>query len=200
MYFSKNLIISVNHLVVAITLGSFLLFSSCKKVTPTSAETIVALQQMQELATVEYTVQKVVKASDDKTWYKYGDLKILITCEAKVKAGIDFSALDTRYVSISGKDISIQMPEAKIISVQLPPEKINVAYQETGFFRTRFSVAEQNELMKQAETQVVAQANKLGILKEAENNTRQWLTGYLRNLGYEKIDLQFGSPFQLDPR
>lgn len=200
MYFFKSLLFTGKHVFVAAICGSLLLFSSCKKALPTSADTIVALQQMQELATVEYTVQKVVKASDDKTWYKYGDRKILITCEAKVKAGIDFSALDTRYVSISDKQISIQMPPAKIISVQLPPEKINVAYQETGFFRTRFSVAEQNELMQQAETQVLAQANQLGILKDAENNTRHWLTGYLRNLGYEEIDLQFNAPIQLNPR
>jgi hypothetical protein len=166
----------------------------CRSSTPAPSGIVAAMQQMQDLATVEYTLTKVVKASDDQTWYKFGDRKILITCEAKVKAGIDFSAMDTRYISKNGKSISIQMPPAKIISINIPPEKINVAYQEVGFFRTNFNVAEQNALMKQAEKQIVAKSTQLGILEEAKKNTRTWLIGYLTKLGFEEIDLQFDSP------
>lgn len=172
------------------------LLTGCRSSTPSPSGIVAAMQQMQELATVEYTLTKVVKASDDQTWYKFGDRKILITCEAKVKAGIDFSAMDTRYISKNGKSISIQMPPPKIISINIPPEKISVAYQEVGFFRTNFNVAEQNELMKQAEKQIIAKSTQLGILEEAKKNTRTWLTGYLAKLGFEEIDLQFDSPIK----
>ena len=165
----------------------------CREATPPESSIITALQQMQELATVEYSLSKVVKASDDQTWYKIGERKILITCEATVKAGIDFSQLDTRYLSKSGKSISLQLPPPRIISISIPPEKIEVAYEDIGFFRTRFSVAEQNALMQQAEKQISKKANDLGILEEARNNAKTFLTGFLSGLGFEQIDIQFDS-------
>jgi hypothetical protein len=173
---------------------SLFLALGCSKSTPTPSGIVAAMQQMQELATVEYVITKVVKASDNQTWYKVGDRKILITCEARVKAGVDFSKMDTRYVSIKDRSISIQLPPPNIISVSLPPDKITVAYQEIGFFRTDFSIQEQNNLMVQAEKQVVAKSNSLGILEEAKSNTKSWLTGYLSGLGFEQIDIQFDAP------
>jgi hypothetical protein len=172
----------------------------CGKATPPPAGIITAMQQMQDLATAEYTITKVVKANDNQTWFKIGDRKILITCEATVKAGIDFAEMDTRYVSKNGKSISIQLPPPKIVTVNIPPEKIRVAFQDIGFFRSQFSIAEQTDLMQQAEKQIVAKAASLGILEDAKNNTRTWLLGYLSALGFEQIDIQFESPVTIQYR
>ncbi len=185
--------------VLIFTIG-LLFATACSKKGPTPAGIVSAMQQMQDLATAEYIITKVVKASDDQTWYKIGDRKILITCEAHVKAGIDFTAIDTRYISIKEKSISIQMPPPKIIYVNIPPEKIKVVYQDIGTFRSSFSVTEQNQLMKQAEKQVLAKSSQLGILNDAKANTRTWLTGYLTNLGFEQIDIQFDTPVQIQKR
>jgi hypothetical protein len=89
------------------------------------------------------------------------------------------------------------LPPPKIISVNIPHEKIKVAYQEIGTFRSSFSVAEQNALMVQAEKQVLAKSSQLGILEEAKANTKIWLTGYLSKLGFEQIDIQFDAPVQI---
>jgi hypothetical protein len=171
-----------------------LLYAGCGKSTPKETSIISALQDMQELATTEYTLTKVVKATDDQTWYKIGDRKILITCEAQVKAGIDFSAIDTRSVSKEGKSIRLQLPPPQIISVNLPPEKIQVAFQEIGFFRSTFTVAEQTDLLRQAEKQINEKAKSLGILEEAQRNARSWLTSYLSMIGFEEIDISFDAP------
>lgn len=188
----------VATVILVLIAGGFCLTisSGCSRSTPPVSGVITALQTMQELATVEYTLTKVVKASDDKTWYKLGDRKILITCEATVKAGIDFSQLDTRYFSGKDNSISIQLPPPMILMVNLPPDKIRVAYQEIGFFRDHFSAAEQNELMIQAEIQLVRKAKQLGILEEAKQNTRIILNDYLTRLGFEQIDLQFDTPLK----
>jgi hypothetical protein len=178
---------------------SAVLLMGCSKPLPDKATTIVALQQMQDLATVEYTLTKVVKASDDATWFKFGDRKILITCEASVKAGIDFTQVDPKYVQLEGKTILLQLPAPKILSVNMPPQNIRVAYQEIDFFRDHFSVAEQNSLMQQAERQIITQSREMGILQEAEKNTREWLTRYLKQLGYQNIDIQFIKNFTSTP-
>ncbi len=175
------------------------LSAGCKNRIPDKAETLIALQQMQDLATVEYTLTKVVKASDDATWFKWGDRKILITCEATVKAGIDFTQITPKYIQQKDKTILLQLPPPKILSVNLLPQNIRVAYQQIDFFRDHFSLQEQNDLMKQAEKQILAQSNKMGILEEAEKNTKIWLTSYLEKLGYEKIDIQFNTNFTYTP-
>lgn len=173
---------------------------ACKQDTPTPTGIVSALQQMQNLATTSYTLSKVIKANDNQTWYKIGDRKILITCEAEVKAGIDFSAIDTRYISKKGKSISLQLPPPRIISINLPPEKIQVAFQDIGFFRDQFSISEQSELLQQAEKQINAKAVSLGILEESKINARTWLTSYLSMLGFEEIDINFGVPVTLETR
>lgn len=44
------------------------------------------LQNMADMATVEFVVSKVVKVNDVPDWYKYGDHKLLISCKARIKA------------------------------------------------------------------------------------------------------------------
>lgn len=197
MLFIKKML---RNLKIIAWVGILFFCGGCKPEGPSPSGIVAAMQQMQELATAEYVITKVVKASDDQTWYKIGDRKILITCEARVKAGIDFTGMDTRFVSIKEKSISIQLPPPKIISVNIPPEKIKVAYQDIGTFRSSFSVTEQNALMVQAEKQVLAKSSELGILEDARVNTKAWLTGYLSGLGFEQIDIQFGSPVQIKKR
>lgn len=164
---------------------------------PDVPATITALQQTQELATVEYTYTKVVKASDNETWYKIGDRKILITCEARVKAGYDLSKLDPRYVDISKKKIIITLPPPQILSLNIPPEEIRVAYEDIGFFRSRFDAGAQNEVMRLAEAQIRQQADKDAILQDAEKNGKLWLTGFLTSLGFEQVEIKTGNEIQI---
>ena len=89
---------------------------------------VLALREMSELATVEYVVTKIIRASDDQTWYKIGDRKILMSCEATVKAGIDFSKIREEDIRIDGKQISLQLPRAHVISMNIKPEDVRVEY------------------------------------------------------------------------
>jgi hypothetical protein len=109
---------------------------------------------MKELATAEYTITKIVKANDDKTRFKFGERKILISCKGIIKAGIDLSSLKEENISIDDKDITLYLPAAKIITLNIPAENIKVEHQQTGFWRDQFNNEEQNALMVQAEQQI----------------------------------------------
>lgn len=155
-------------------------------------QTILALKEMNELVSVEYVVNKIIKASDDKTWYKFGDRKILMTCEATLKAGIDLSKIDDTKTQIEGKSIHLILPHATLFSVNIQPEHIKVAYEDISVFRSAFSAQEKNELAIQAETQIRASADSLGILQTAETNASLFVSNFLRQLGYEQINIRFG--------
>jgi hypothetical protein len=158
---------------------------------------VLALREMSELATVEYTVTKMIKASDDQTWYKIGDRKILMSCRATLKAGIDFSRIDAQHVRIKDKEVSIILPRAKLISVNIRPEDIKVEYQDIGILRSDFNAQDRDQLSAQGESQIRSGASALGILATAETNASLFVGQFLRKLGYEKVNVQFDDPGNL---
>lgn len=161
---------------------------------PAPADTVAMLRDIQELATVEYTITKVVKASDNKTWFKVGERKILITSEAIVKAGIDLSQLTEKDINRDGKTITIQLPPPKILSVNIPPENIQVAFEKVSLFRDPFTVKERNQLMAQAEKQIRNSGASLGIIEQSKITTQLLLSRLLMQLGFEKVNLTFDKP------
>lgn len=152
---------------------------------------VLTLREMSDLATVEYTVTKVIKASDTKTWFKVGDRKILMSCEAHIKAGIDMNAINENSFKITDKNIEVSLPSPKIISVSLPAEGIKTEYEETGIFRDKFKSQDRDALARQAEQQIRLSIDSLGILKQAKVNTSMFVTNFLKRLGYENISITY---------
>ncbi len=152
---------------------------------------VMALQQMNDLATVEYVVTKIIKANDNTSWYKIGDRKILMSCKATLTAGIDLSALKSNNINIEGKNITLTLPHSKIITVNIKPEDIVEEYEEVGALRQTFTGEERNALAVQAENQVKASIADLGILQTAETNAALFVNNFLHRLGFEKIMIHF---------
>ncbi len=156
-------------------------------------QNVMALQQMGDLASVEYVVTKIIKANDNKTWYKPGDRKILMSCKATLTAGVDLSAIKPEQISADGKSISLVLPHAKMIALNIKPEDIVVEYEATDILRQPFNAEERNGLVLQAENQIKASIPALGILQTAETNSSLFVTNFLHRLGYEKISISFNN-------
>jgi hypothetical protein len=171
----------------------YILFTACSPAKLSKQQEVLALREMNELVTVEYVVNKIIKASDDKTWYKVGDRKILMTCEATLKAGIDFSTINEDNILIDGKNITLTLPPASLFSISIKPEDIKVAYEEVGAFRSSFSSAERDGLAAQAQEQIKSSADSLGVLHTAEANASLFVSHLLRNMGYEKVTVTFSN-------
>lgn len=165
--------------------------SASKK--PDKKQQVMSLRNMSDLATAEYVVTKIIKASDDKTWYKAGDRKILMTCKASLVAGIDLSELSENDITIDGENITIKLPKAKLIYINIKPEDIKTAYEDVSLFRTKFSSEEKNQLAVQAENQIEESVQSLGILTTAETNASLFIDNFLKNLGYKNINIHFST-------
>jgi Protein of unknown function (DUF4230) len=180
----------MNKIPVSILL--LFIFISCQQKTVIEQKKeILALKEMNELATAEYSITKVVKANDNKSWFKMGDRKILLSCSGSIKAGVDLSSLKEESIFIKDKEIILTIEPAKIITLNIPPEKIKLEYEKVGFWRDKFSYAEQNELMIQAENQIKAVADSMGIIKSAESNAKQFISSFLKRLGYNSVTINF---------
>ncbi len=170
-----------------------ILFAGCSNKEAPLQPDVLTLKEMGDLATVEYTVTKIIKASDNRTWFKLGDRKILMSCEAIIKAGVDMTAITESSYTIEGKNIHLHLPLPKVISFSIPPEKIKVEYQEVGVFRDPFKTAERDQLAAQAEVQIKNSIDSLGILQQAKANTSLFVSQFLKQLGFENITITYGA-------
>ena len=151
------------------------------------------LSRSAELGTVEYTVRKAVRARDEGEWFKIGNRRILFSCTARIKAGINLERvpLEKLVVDESTRSISLVLPHATVLSIDLPPEQIRLEYEDITGFRQHFSDQERQALLRQGEREIVRDLPKLGILAEAEANAEEFFRPMLEQMGFDNIQIRF---------
>lgn len=150
------------------------------------------LSGISEIGTVEYTVKKVISANDTSV-FKIGDRKIYFTCIANVKAGIDLSGFSEEDIKAdrSSKSVEVVLPHARILSIELPPGKIEEKYCSVTGFRWNFTPEEKRALLKQGEEDILARVEQNGILEDAERNSSELVRTMFEGLGFEKVEIRF---------
>ncbi len=156
-------------------------------------EQVGKITSLTELGTVEYVVTKIVKANDNATWYKFGDRKILFSCKAILKAGIDLSKLEDSDIQVNTeeKTITITLPNAELLSVNLKPENIKLIYEKTSITRSSFSNKERDAVLAQGEADILKSVPDMGIFDDAENNAKLFLEAFFKQAGFTNVNIEF---------
>lgn len=191
----------MNTLFKAVVALSFIGLTSCdhisRKDEPSLTESFNnKMQSMSsaELGSVECKICKVIKADDKAEWYKFGDRKILFECRGSVKAGIDLGTGNSYKVDIDeeAKSITLTLPAAKILAINLSPENTKMVYEKVSKTRFNFDAVERTELLRQGEAAIRKDISKeTDILKEAEKNTTSFFTAMLSQLGFKQITIKY---------
>ena len=134
-----------------------------------------------------------MKARDEGDWFKIGNRRILFSCTARLKAGIRLDAipLDRIVVDEEERSVSMVLPHAVVLSINIPPELIRLEYEDVTGFRSHFDDRERQALLKQGEREIVRDLPKLGILTEAEANAEEFFRSMLTQMGFENIQINF---------
>lgn len=175
-----------------VAIVSCILFSCEESLESRIDKKLSTMSEMSELGTVEYTISKIVKANDN-SFYTIGDRKILFSCQATMKAGIDlanFSA-DSIKVDEAKKSVVVNLPKPIVLSFNMPADKIHLEYQKVGTLRSDFTAEDRNALLKQAEEAIMADAPNLGILKDAEHNAKLFFEALFSQIGFESIEVNY---------
>lgn len=145
-----------------------------------------------ELGSVEYTISKII-AVDHDVFYKIGERKVLFSSLSTMKAGVDLSTFCADSVSIDNKKstIDIRLPKAKVLALSMPFENIKMEYSKVGGLRSEFSVEERSEILKQGQEDIMNDAEKIGILKDAEDNVRTIFGSLLAGADFKEINITF---------
>jgi hypothetical protein len=177
--------------IVVFTLVASLLASCATQEEEAPIDRVRKIKEMAELGTTEYTVSKIVAASDDATWYKFGNRKVLFSCEARLKAGIDLSALTDEDITIKDRSVSIVLPKAKLIYLNMEPSKIKEVYTEVSITRSGFSNQEKDAILSQGERSIQAAIPEMGILKTAEDNAAGLVKAFLAMKDFDNVQVTF---------
>jgi hypothetical protein len=171
---------------------AFALYSCGPNLEDAMRQQMQTLDGMSELGTVEYTITKIVKANDNAI-YKVGERKILFSCTATMKAGIDLAEFNADDVVInnSEKSITVTLPKPKVLAFNMPAEKAKLEYEKVSGMRFEFTPEERNNLLKQGEESILADAENLGVLKDAEENAKVFFEALLIRAGFESVNLKF---------
>ena len=174
------------------------MLASCQKPLPTPEgkplDRVQLMTATGELATVEYTVSKIIKAKDC-TWWKIGEKRVLFKCNAYLQAGVDMGSYDDSKTRIdsSAMAITVTLPKVKILWCRMPFEEIRLVENEATGFRHQFSAEERQLLLQQGEQSILADVDsgKYAILADAERNTRIFFERMLTRLGYKSVTIKF---------
>ena len=184
------------------TVGTFfvlfllLTLPGCKEraaVEDTVQREIEAITAMKQLSLVEYRVSKIIKADDEGAWYKIGERKILLSCTAYLKAGIDLATFGPDDVDVdwTGKRVSVTIPHATLLSLDMPVSEIRQEYDHVTMLRQSFTAEERNALLRQGEKQIRDSVPSLGILEKADENARRFFESVFQKMGFESVEVAF---------
>jgi hypothetical protein len=151
-----------------------------------SATIVTQVQNLQQLVTVKYVLEKVVDY-DDPRWY--GDNRVLFVAHGVVKAGIDLAMLKKEDIHILGKEIKITLPPSRVTDVYLDDHHSEVVERTTGVLRTFDKDLEQNaRIIAVDDLRRAALAN--GILNDATERAKVELTELMYHLGFTTVDIR----------
>ena len=164
------------------------LITSCSEETkdPPKAD-VYEVKNIGLLSTSEYTIGKIIKLSDPPEWYKVGDRKILMSCKAKIKAGVDLKKIKDGDITVQGNTITIVLPPAEYTSFTMDPKLTHTEMESVSGLRQGFTQQEKFHYMKQAEKAIKRDMKDTKILRDARDNASAFLQDFYEQMGYEKV-------------
>ena len=183
----------MKKLILYIIATTGVLFTSCDRNKSLAEDALAKIPSTAEIGTVEYVITKLIKTSDT-AFYKFGDRKIIFSCKATMKAGIDMREFSKEDVKFSGKDITITLPQPKVLALNMSPEDIKLEYSKISGMRMEFDTADRMNLLQQGEKAILDDAENLGIITDAKKNAEDFFKILLSHCEFENINICFKEP------
>jgi hypothetical protein len=100
---------------------------------------------------------------------------------------VDFRALKSADLKVSGKTLWINLPAARVTDAYLDDKETKVIERSTGFLRSFDKDLEQN-VRRTAVDDMRTAALRGGIVKDANDRARTELAGFFHAMGFERVE------------
>jgi hypothetical protein len=168
------------------------LSSSVVVVRPTP-NVLVAVQDLARLESASFHMERVLDLKDEQS-HLFGLVKsedaLLLVAVANVSAGVDLQKLNSNDIVIDAvkKSAKLSLPAAEVFHAELDNSKTYVHTRHTGALAIRKENLE-TRARQEAERSLVDAALQAGLLTRASENARHAVTGLVRGLGYEQVEV-----------
>jgi hypothetical protein len=161
---------------------------------------MVALADVGEYHAAKATFQSVVDLERDTPWVPsvISGERTTYLATGSVDGIVDLPGLETGGVTVSpdGKGVTISLPPARLGEAAIDVEGSRVLTRDRGVVDRVGSVfadspTTERDVMLAAEDKLEAAAAESDLLRRAEENTRQMLTGLARSLGFDQVTVTF---------
>jgi hypothetical protein len=152
------------------------------------AAVVAQVRQLNQLATVKYTVQKVVGLKERRQ--PLGEESILLILQASVDAGIDLAAIRPEDVTRRGDGtLVLRLPPPKLLNVAVDEKETKVWDREKTWWTPWVPYSlDLEQRARMAGLEAVKQAAlDMGILKHAERNAESSIRGLLGLAGVKSV-------------
>ena len=155
---------------------------------------LLQVQQLNQLTTVRYTIQKVIGITEQKQ--PMGSEAILLIVQARVEAGVDLSGLRQEDLTVRGDGtVVVRMPAAKVFNVTVDEAETKV-WDRTKTWWTPWVPygLDLEQRARRAGVEVIEKAAlEMGILGQAERNAETSIRGLLGLAGIKDVLVVPGS-------
>jgi hypothetical protein len=159
-----------------------------------SAAVIKEVQQLNELVTVRYSIEKVVGMKEQKS--PVGMESILLLVRGRVLAGVDLAGLTPGDVSVVNRDtLRIRLTPPHVQETYLD-EKYTKVWDRSITWWTPWVTPDadlEHKARMQAVDDIRAAALEMGIIPEARRNAERDIRETLRAFGMDKVVFAYGS-------
>ncbi len=139
------------------------------------------IQNISELAVVEYNYTNMGKFENQATFYgwkvPFTTKSFIISYDGKIKVGIDMSLVE---IKIKGKNISVSVPEAKILSHEIDEKSIEI-FDETKNIFNQISITDYNQFAIDQKDKMETSVKEKGIIKESQEKTEKVITSFIKS-------------------
>jgi hypothetical protein len=146
------------------------------------------IRQLNELASVQYTIQKVIGIRERKI--PLGSESLLLVVQGNVVAGIDLGQLAPDQVRVvKDRTVMIDLPGPEIQRVYLDEKETQVWDRRVTWWTpwVPFSPDLEKQARLQAIESIRTTALEQGILRDANRNAERAIEGLLKALGFEAV-------------
>lgn len=176
-------------LLIAVAAAAFISWRVTRSPSITSPSVLTEVQQLNQLTTVRYTVQRVVTLTDQ---HPIGSESILLIVQARVEAGVDLASLGPRDVE-TGKDgaVTIILPSPKILNVAIDEKDTKVWDRQKTWWTpwVPYSLDLEQRARIQGLDSAKAAAIDMGILNASQRNAETSIRSLLNLAGVKTITI-----------
>lgn len=149
-----------------------------------------SLAEVSELVTMNYNYTNMAEFESSKDFYgmklPFTTKSFIITYDGQIKAGVDLSQADA---DVSGRKITVTLPEAQILSHEIDEDSIEVFDESTSIFNP-LKVEDYKAFSKDQKKTMEKKAEEKGLLDEARKSAVKSVREFLSQLAGEDYEIE----------